>query len=139
MEDLFLPFAQPTRDSTYWWEALRQRRLVLQHCTQCRTVRQWPRPMCSVCHSMDYTWSEACGHATVHSWTVAHYAFHPAMKADLPFAIVTADLAEGVRLLARFDGDIEQLAIGLDLKVGFETRGDGVTLPIFAPNLVSYA
>jgi hypothetical protein len=70
----------------------------------------------------------------VHSWTVAHHPFHPAFRAELPYVLVTADLPEGVRLLAQLrDAGAEALRPGLELRIDFEDNGEGLTLPILRP------
>jgi uncharacterized OB-fold protein len=95
-------------------------------------VRHYPRPLCDACHSFAVDWVEASGEATVHSWTVAHHPFHPAFRPELPYTLVTADLPEGVRLLAQLWGaGPEALRIGLPLRIGFEENGEGPTLPVF--------
>ncbi|MFC7540197.1 Zn-ribbon domain-containing OB-fold protein [Siccirubricoccus deserti] len=71
-------------------------------------------------------WVEASRDATVHSWTVAHHPFHPAFRAELPYVLVTADLPEGVRLLAQLrGGTAEALRPGLPLRVEFEANAEG--------------
>lgn len=50
---------------------------------------------------MHAAWMDASGNERVHSWTVTHHAFHPELKSDLPYALVTVDLDEGVRMQAQ--------------------------------------
>ena len=128
------PRPEPTPESLPYWEGLRHRRLMLQRCARCGRVRHYPRPMCDGCHSLSVEWIEASGAASVHSWTVAHHAFHPAFRPELPYVLVTADLPEGVRLLARLRGaEADILSPGLPLRVGFEDAGDGLVLPVLRP------
>lgn len=132
MNDTPPPLPEPTPHSQPHWDALRQHRLLLQRCAECGRVRHYPRPMCDACHSFAYDWAEAAGTARVHSWTVAHHPFHPAFKPELPYVLVTADLPEGVRLLARLDGaDETALSIGRALRIGFRDVAPDTTLPVF--------
>src|SRR5918997_2818155 len=125
------PRPEPTPESLPYWEGLKRRRLVLQRCAGCGRVRHYPRPLCDGCRSFAVEWIEASGDASVHSWTVAHHPFHPAFRGELPYALVTADLPEGVRLLARLRGaGPEALRPGLALRVGFEDDGEGLVLPV---------
>lgn len=134
MTDIELPLPESTPQSQPHWDGLAQHRLLLQRCTGCGLVRHYPRPMCDACHAMECDWVEAAGSARVHSWTVAHHAFHPAFKPELPYVLVTADLPEGVRLLARLEGnDATALRIGQPLRIGFRDVAPGVTLPVFVP------
>ncbi|MCB4821339.1 Zn-ribbon domain-containing OB-fold protein [Roseicella aerolata] len=126
------PVPEPSADSRPHWEGLAAGRLLLQRCGACGRVRHYPRPLCDSCHSFAVDWVEASGEAAVHSWTVAHHPFHPAFRPDLPYTLVTADLPEGVRLLAQLRGaGPEALRIGLPLRIGFEENGEGLTLPVF--------
>jgi uncharacterized OB-fold protein len=128
------PMPDPSPEAKPYWDGLAQGRLMLQRCADCGRIRHYPRPMCDTCHSMVAEWVEASGEATVHSWTVAHHPFHAAFRAELPYVLVTADLAEGVRLLAQLrDAGAEVLRPGLPLRVGFEDNGEGLVLPVLHP------
>ena len=125
---------QPTEDSRPFWDALRSRRLDLQTCADCGTMRHYPRPVCSACHSMAVVWTTASGRGCVHSWTVSHQAFHSAFQDCLPIILATVDLEEGVRMNCRLDGVApEEIEIGLPVEVDFEDVDDGVALPYFRP------
>ena len=114
-----------------YWDGLAAGRLLLQRCTGCGRIRHYPRPLCDACHSFGHDWVEAQGRATVHSWTVAHHAFHPAFRGLPPFTLVTADLPEGVRILAPLrDAEAAALSLGAPLRIGFEETGEGLTLPV---------
>jgi uncharacterized OB-fold protein len=125
------PRPEPTPESRPYWEGLRKHRLVLQRCADCGKIRHYPRPLCDACHSFACDWVEASGSATVHSWMVAHHPFHPAFRAELPYTLVTADLAEGVRLVAPLRGaGPEALRPGMALTIGYEDQDEELTLPI---------
>lgn len=68
-------------------------------------LRHYPRLLCDRCYSTEAAWHEASGRGRIHSWTVAHHAFHPAFAADLPYTLLTVDLEAGVRALGRWRGD----------------------------------
>jgi uncharacterized OB-fold protein len=122
----------PTVETRPFWDALHEGRFRLQRCADCHKVRHYPRPVCDACYSMNAEWGEASGLGTVHSWTITHHAFHPGFKADLPFMLLTVDLAEGVRMQAQARGiAAEDLRIGLPVRVGFERVTDDLTLPVF--------
>ena len=125
------PRPEWTPESQPYWEGLSRHRLMLQRCAGCGRVRHYPRPMCDACHAMESDWIEASGEARVHSWTVAHHPFHPEFREELPYVLVTADLPEGVRLVAQLRGaGAEGLRPGLPLRIGFEDNGEGLTLPV---------
>jgi uncharacterized OB-fold protein len=125
------PTPEPTVDSRPYWEGLANGRLLLQRCADCGRVRHYPRPLCDSCHSFAADWIQASGRATVHSWTVAHHPYHPAFRGELPYTLVTADLPEGVRLLAQLrDAGPDTLRLGQALCIGFEDNGEGLVLPV---------
>jgi uncharacterized OB-fold protein len=107
--------------------------LRLQRCAACHKVRHYPQLVCTACYSVTCDWIEASGKGAVHSWTVAHHAFHPAFKDDLPYTLVTVDLAEGPRALGRLDPAAQdRLRIGLPVTVSFPRTAQGVALPVFS-------
>lgn len=128
----------PNQDSQAYWDALREHRLTFQKCAKCGTIRHYPRPVCDQCYSMEVTWVDASGRGKVHSWSVSHHPFHPGLKADVPYALVTADMEEGVRMQAQLknaDGSIVRdaagLKIGTPVEVRFEKVKDDLVLPYF--------
>ena len=124
------PSPQTSELARPYWEAAAQGKLVLQSCSACGKTRHYPRLLCDACYSDAVTWlpSEGCG--TIHSWTVAHHAFHPAFAAELPYALVTIDLDEGVRALGRWRSSPENpaISIGLPVQGRFEAREGGVDM-----------
>lgn len=126
------PIPERTHESKPYWDGLTQGRLLLQKCGQCGGLRHYPRPLCDACHSFDVSWVEASGLGTVHSWTISHHAFNPGFRDELPFVLVTVDLAEGVRMLAPLRGVPDaQIRIGLPVRIRFETATADLTLPAF--------
>ncbi len=122
----------PTTETQPYWDGLNERRLLLQRCADCGKIRHYPRPVCDACWSMNADWVQAIGHGTVHSWTVTHYAFHPGLKGDVPYLLLTVDLPEGVRMNAQARGiDVASLRVGLPVVVRFDTVKEGLTLPVF--------
>lgn len=122
----------PTPETQPYWDGLKDGRLRLQRCADCGKVRHYPRPVCDACWSMAVDWVDAAGTGTVHSWTVTHYAFHPGLKGDLPYLLLTVDLPEGVRIQAQARG-IETPRVGLPVKIAFEAATEDLTLPVFVP------
>ncbi len=126
------PTPHPTAESQPYWDGAAEGRLRLQRCAGCGLVRHYPQLVCTKCYSVAVEWIDASGRGTVHSWTVAHHAFHPAFKTDLPYTLVTVDLEEGPRALGRLDpGSQNRLRIGTPVQVSFPANEQGVKLPMF--------
>ena len=121
-----------TAHSAAYWAGARRGQLVLQRCAQCDTVRHYPRPMCPMCQSFDVATFESTRRGTVHSWTVTHHVFDASVTTDVPYALVTVDLDEGVRALARMSGDGSGLAPGVPVHLEFQPSpsGDPVLLAV---------
>lgn len=124
------PIPQFGELSRPYWEAAATGQLVLQQCTACGTVRHYPRLLCDLCYSDAVTWQPASGAGRVHSWTVAHHAFHPGFAAELPYVLVTVDLDAGVRALGRWQGVTP--AIGQPVQGRFVPR-EGTADLVFEP------
>ena len=126
------PLPEPTLDSKPFWDGLKEHKLMLQQCAACGRVRHYPRPVCDHCYSMEVDWREASGDGVLHSWTITHHAFHHGFKGDLPYILATVDLAEGVRMQCQLKGvEPEELAVGLPVRMAYQTATDTVTLPVF--------
>jgi hypothetical protein len=79
-------------------------------------------------------WSQVSGRGTIHSYTVVRRAPGPAFAADVPYAVVLVDLAEGPRMLSNLvDADVEAIRIGDPVEVVFDAVTDDITLPRFRP------
>lgn len=119
-----------------FWEAARQHRLVVQYCTNCKTVRSLPRLMCPVCRSFSFDWLQASGKGRLYSWSTLYRAFHPAY-ADIPRTIAIVELedhpcAHLVSTLHMPEGVTEeQLRIGQAVEVFFTDLTDEISLPEF--------
>ncbi len=121
----------PNPDSQPYWDGMKERRLMLQQCADCGTIRHYPRPVCGACYSMNVEWIEASRRGTVHSWSVSHHAFHPSFKAELPTTYVTVDLEEGVRLVGVLRDPDATLYLGMPVEVRFEDVAEGAfAIPI---------
>src|SRR4051794_28594936 len=119
-----------TYDNERWWLAARDGRLVIQRCEGCGALHHPPRPMCPVCHSVDFTWIDAAGTGTVYSYALLHHPQHPAFDYPVPAALI--DLDEGVRILSDLVGVApEAVRIGLRVQVEFEPTGGGYAVPVF--------
>ncbi len=76
------------------------------------------------------TWEPASGRGHIHSWTVAHHAYHVAFADELPYTLVLVDLCEGPRALGRWLAGTPIL--GAAVQGRFVAREGGADL-IFEP------
>ncbi|MFT5508985.1 MAG: putative OB-fold protein [Hyphomicrobiaceae bacterium] len=121
-------------ESQPYWDGANQGRLVVQKCSGCGQVRHYRQVTCAECYSTESASIDAAGTGTVHSWTISHHAFHPGFAEDLPYALITVDLDEGVRAMGRLDGlAFANLKIGLPVKATFPKGQDGFGRLTFVP------
>jgi uncharacterized protein len=117
--------------SDAYWAGAGQGDLVLQRCGDCGLVRHYPQLLCPACQSFAVEHVTASGDGRVHSWTVCHHAFQPELRDTVPYTLVTVDMAEGVRVLGRLDGDTGPHP-GMAVRLRFDTGGER-PVPVFDP------
>lgn len=122
------PWARP------FWDAARERRLVLQHCNRCDKPIHYPRIACPRCGGDDLSWKQASGRGTIYSYTVVRANAPSAFVADMPYVVAVVRLAEGVQMLTNIV-ECAPDALGCDqpVEVTFEPLNDEFTLPKFRP------
>ncbi len=114
-----------------WWNATRERRLLIQSCAACGRDQHPPRSLCNHCGSTEHlSWGDATGAGTVDSFTVVHQAPRPG--ADVPYVIARVRLDVGVVLLTRLEGrQPDDWSIGDTVRVEWAPSDDGRALPVF--------
>jgi len=115
-----------------FWDATRDRRLLLQWCRACEQAIFYPRESCPQCLSDDLEWREAAGTGTVYAVSVQHRAGPGRDEADGPYAVALVDLPEGVRLMTNVVGGApDEVAVGQPVRVHWHPLADGRHLPFF--------
>ncbi|MBP0624374.1 Zn-ribbon domain-containing OB-fold protein [Cupriavidus consociatus] len=127
-----LPKPVANADSQVYWDAARERRLVIRRCKACGELHFMPRYLCPSCWSDDLEWIDAAGTGRVHSFSVIRRASDPAFASRVPYVIALIELDEGPRMMANILGE-NALAVGVGdaVRVTFEDRGDGALIPQF--------
>jgi uncharacterized protein len=112
-------------DTAWWWQALRQGRLLVPTCRECSHRFFPPQPFCPDCGSRNWFGAESGGRGKVYSWVVIHRAFGPEFGDQVPYAIVAVDLDEGGRVVGRLLSDWNDLADALPVTFEpFHRQGD---------------
>lgn len=122
-----------------WWDATRDRRLLVQACGACGRLQHHPRAICTGCGGTDaLDWVEATGRGVVVSHTVVHRRPEPALS-GAPHLLALVRLDEGVTLLTHLVGpDLDLHDRHLDLcdravvVTWAPIAGDDRHLPLFA-------
>ncbi|MGW9075278.1 bifunctional MaoC family dehydratase N-terminal/OB-fold nucleic acid binding domain-containing protein [Streptomyces kronopolitis] len=118
------------RDNAGFWAGVAGHRLLIQRCTECRTLRFPWLPGCSRCGSPEWDTVEASGAGTVFSYVVLHHPPFPAF--DPPYAVGLIELAEGVRMVSNIVGvPHDRVRIGLPVRLDFQRVDEEFVLPVF--------
>lgn len=112
-----------------WWDATRQRCLVLQRCTACGAWQHYPRPLCLACGGTDLAFPPAAGTGSVWSFTVVHRA--PSPDFDPPYVVALVRLTEGPVLTTALLGDPDSWRCDEPVVVDWRPLPDGRHLPVF--------
>jgi uncharacterized OB-fold protein len=127
-----LPKPVANADSHTYWNAARERRLVIRKCNACGQLHFMPRCLCPSCWSDNLDWIDASGTGRVHSFSVIRRASDPAFASRVPYVLALIELDEGPRMMANILGeDALGIAVGDPVTVTFEDRGDGALIPQF--------
>jgi uncharacterized OB-fold protein/acyl dehydratase len=120
-------------DNGWWWERIASDGVIpIQRCTACQKLRHPPRPMCDACGCQDFDSIDACGEATLHTYTVIHYPQVPSY--EYPLIAIIVDLAEGERMASTLvDCTPDEVAIGMAVEAVIHEDEDGFKIPFFRP------
>jgi hypothetical protein len=125
---------QPTDVTRPFWEATRDRTLLLQWCTACERPIFYPRVVCPACLGTSLEWRPATGRGSVYAVTVEHRPQLSSRRAEEPFAVALIALEEGVRMVSNVIGcPPDEVTVGMDVVVAWEPLSDGRHLPQFTP------
>ena len=126
---------EPTEVSQPFWDATRERRLVIQRCEPCDSFFWYPRAFCPRCLRDTPAWSEVAGTGTVYAVSVHHRAPSPELRDRTPYAVTLVDLDEGVRLMSNVVGcPPEAVHVGQRVRATWEPLEDGRHLLLFEPD-----
>jgi uncharacterized protein len=128
------PRPAPTTVSQPYWAGLREHRLLMQRCADCRRLQFYPRSGCRHCGGTDLSWEQMSGSGRIYSYTVIHRAPFEAFAADVPYVYAVIQLAEGPRVVATIEtDDHDGLTVDMPVMAIFDDGDDGITLLRFRP------
>jgi uncharacterized OB-fold protein len=127
------PEPSPSRDSAFFWEGLREDKLLCQSCEGCETLRHPPRPMCPHCGSLKWSPVTLSGRGRVHSWIKPVHPPLPMFGENHHVALI--ELEEGIRLLSNLcDVATEEIRNEMAVEVFYiPLNDDGARLHQFRP------
>lgn len=121
-----------TKDTEFFWNGLRDNKLLIQRCAGCGRLRHPPRPMCPHCRSLDWDTVESSGRGTVYSYVMPHEPKFPFF--EYPYVVVLVELEEGVRLVSNLTGiEPADVRTGMPVEVYYQSFDDDLVLHQFRP------
>jgi uncharacterized OB-fold protein len=120
--------------SAPFWEAARERRLVIQRCSDCGYYNHPPRPFCDACLSQRLAFESVSGRGSIYTFTVMHQRDVSGFENEAPFINIVVELAEQPMLLMVANissSEGERVRIGAPVEVYFEGRGGDIFVPQF--------
>jgi uncharacterized OB-fold protein len=125
------PVPVPDEASAPFFEGAARGELMLQRCRACGAF-MWPvKSRCVECFSPEVEWSAASGRGELYSFVVVHQRY-PGF--DEPYVLATVVTPEGVRFNTSIVGAApDELRIGMELAVVFDSVSDDVVVPKFEP------
>lgn len=126
------PLPLPSVDNRAFYEGAKRGELLLQRCSDCRTWRHYPRPVCPACQSTHFGWERASGRGRIHTWTIVHGPTLPAFQDELPYNVIDVELEEGVHFQSQLQGcEPHEIEAGLPVEAVFVEASDDITLVKF--------
>ncbi len=117
-----------------FWDAARERRLVVQRCEACGYYNHPPRVACDSCLSLKLRFDPVSGRGAVHTFTLMHQRNVPGFEDESPYINIIVELAEQPMLLMASTlphSERPRVRIGALVEVYFEEREGGVVIPQF--------
>ena len=122
-------FARP------FWDASRQKKLVVQYCRRTGKYQHYPRPTSIFTgRRSDIEWREVSGKGEVYSWTIARRG-PPPFHGHEPYLVVSVTLDVGVNLIANMvHCGADEIRIGMRVVPFWVPLEDGTHLLMFEPD-----
>jgi len=97
---------EPDAISKPFWDAVDQKKLMLQHCAKCEKLQYPVRAQCYDCGNAELTWREVEGKGHILETMVVHDTRVVRRKIDVPFnvALVSLDEAPYINFLSNLPG-----------------------------------
>ena len=136
MKDTLNVTREPPQWRTFskpYWDASRDKKLVLQYDAKSKRYQHFPRPASIVTGRRGLEWREVSGKGEVFSFTIARRTREP-FAGHEPFFIALVTLEEGVNVMANMvNCTQEQMKIGLRVKPAWAPLSNGTHLLMFEP------
>ena len=118
----------PDELSKPFWDAVNEKRLVVQNCAACNTLQYPPRPACRDCGSDTLEWKETSGRGHILAYIVVEDGRLARRMPDQPYnyAVITLDEDPRINFLSNLPGiPAYEVPVGSPTEVVFEEVAPG--------------
>jgi uncharacterized OB-fold protein len=123
-----------TDENEHFWRGGAEGELRILRCQDCASWLHPPTPVCGECLSRNLLAEATSGRATVATFTINRHPWVPGFDPPYIIAIVELDEQTGLRLTTNLVNlDLDDVHIGMKVRVVFEERDEGIFLPLFEP------
>jgi len=114
-----------------FWTGARERKLLLQFCTDTGQFQHHPRPVSIHSGSRNLEWREVCGRGVIYACSILRVG-RPDAAARLPLDIAIIELEEGVRIIANIiDSPADSIRIDAAVVLAWDLLDDDMPYPAF--------
>jgi uncharacterized protein len=117
-----------------FWDATRERKLIIAKCANCGTFRHPAGPFCANCQKQEIDWVEPKGEGVIYSYTICRRSPYPGKVPDFTYAPIVVELpdAPGTRMISTLiDADPADIAVGRKVVLDWNPLPDGHHVPTF--------
>jgi uncharacterized OB-fold protein len=125
--DYSLMKVDPDSDTLEWWDATKEKKLLVRQCNQCGHKFFPPYPACPGCTAMDLGWYETSGKGVIYSYNVAVHPILAPFIGTVPYVTAVIELPDCsnpdgslTRIVGILMDDEDAVAIDLPVEVVFE-------------------
>lgn len=127
------PAIRPASFSKPYWDATREKKLLIQYCPRTQQYQFFPRPVSIFTGRRELEWREVSGHGRVFSYTIATLGLGP-FRGHEPYIVALVELDEGVQIMANIvECELDAIRIGMEVVPFWAPLSDGTHLLMFRP------
>ncbi len=82
---------------------LKNGKLLIQQCNDCKNLQFYPKPICVKCGSLNLGWKESNGRGKIYTFTLIKRVIMNSkeFESELPYLIASVELEDGIRIYGR--------------------------------------
>ncbi len=133
-EQRLRPLPTPTNITQEFWDAAKQKRLLLQYDPEAGKYQFYPRGISLYTGKRNLEWREAAGKGTLFSYTETHIPTR-GFEDIAPYLIALVELDEGVRLMSLLHNcSADEVEIGMRVRLCWDELTEGYNFFAFEPD-----